>query len=195
MIGAKPKFQNDARVRRSLRPDEAPRAQRRFRDDGGLHLWRWVALLTAFIPLSFVLVQCGQAPSAGTLAANVPPSGASFDDRFPKPQFRDRFPSANESFEQRPDLAPNRVARNNGQTSVQANAQQPAAQPAPYRVASLGPQLPFQGPPRADETMLVGLKSSAFPYFGNNPRTDAPFLNVSNGSRQGHRSFSGRVFW
>jgi hypothetical protein len=196
MIGAEPKFQSDERVRRL--PATTPRARRRARDDGGLHLWRWVALLTAFIPLSFVLVQCGQAPSPGTLAANVPSPGASFDDRFPKPQFRDRFPSASESFQQRPDLAPNRVAQNNtrgnGQTSIQANAQ-PAAQPAPYRVASLAPELPFQRPPRGDETMLVGLKSSAFPYFGNNPRTDAPFLNVSSGSRQGHRSFNGRVFW
>src|SRR6201992_1402884 len=121
MIGADPKFQNDERLRRLLPPNAPPRLRRRVRDNGGLHLWRWVALLTAFIPLSFVLVQCGQAPNAGTLAANVPPSGASFDDRFPKPQFRDRFPSANESFEQRPDLAPNRVARNNSQNNVQAN--------------------------------------------------------------------------
>jgi hypothetical protein len=196
MIGAGPKFQNDERVGRSLRPDAAPRARRPARDDGGLHLWRWVALLATFIPLSFVLVQCGQAPNAGTLAANVPSSGASFDDRFPKPQFRDRFPSASESLEQRPDLASRRVAQGNGQTTKPANVQvtaQPA--PTPYRVASLAPQLPFQRPPRGDETMLVSLKSSAFPYFGNNPRNDEPFLNVSSGSRHGHRGMGGRVFW
>jgi hypothetical protein len=196
MIGAGPKFQNDERVGRSLRPDAPPRARRPVRDDGGLHLWRWVALLATFIPLSFVLVQCGQAPNAGTLAANVPSSGASFDDRFPKPQFRDRFPSASESLEQRPDLASRRVAQGNGQTTKPANVQataQPA--PTPYRVASLAPQLPFQRPPRGDETMLVSLKSSAFPYFGNNPRNDEPFLNVSSGSRHGHRGMGGRVFW
>jgi hypothetical protein len=200
MIGAGPKFQNDERAGRSLRPDGAPRARRHARDDGGPHLWRWVALLTVFIPLSFVLVQCGQAPGAGTLAANVPSSGASFDDRFPKPQFRDRFPAASESFEQRPDLALKRLAQGNGQANGQtikpANVQvsaQPA--PAPYRVASLAPQLPFQRPPRGDETMLVSLKTSAFPYFGNNPRNDEPFLNVSSGSRQGHRGMGGRVFW
>jgi hypothetical protein len=39
------------------------------------------------------------------------------------------------------------------------------------------------------------MKSSAFPYFGNNPASDAPFLNVSKGDRRGHRSYSGRVFW
>jgi hypothetical protein len=197
MIGAGPKFQNDERLSRSGRPVAAPRASRRAHD--GPHLWRWVALLAAFIPLSFVLVQCGQAPNAGSLAANVPPSpGASFDERFPKPQFRDRFPTASESLEQRPDLAPRRIAQGDGQGNTQAGGQgnaQVAAQPAPYRVASLGPQLPFPRQPRGDETMLVSLKSSAFPYFGNNPRTEEPFLNVSSGSRHGHRGMGGRVFW
>ena len=68
-------------------------------------------------------------------------------------------------------------------------------QPAPYRVASLAPTVPYQRPPREDLTTLVSLKSSAFPYFGNNPRTDEPFLNVSKGERRGHRSYSGRVYW
>jgi hypothetical protein len=195
MIGAGPKFQNNARVGRSSRPDAMPYG---FRPVQGAHRWRRVALLAAFIPLSFVLVQCGQAPNAGTLAANVPPSpGASFDERFPKPQFRDRFPTVSESFEQRPDLAPRRTAQGNAQANTQSSGQgnaQMAAQPAPYRVASLGPQLPFPRP-RGDETTLVSLKSSAFPYFGNNPRTDEPFLNVSSGGRHGHRGMGGRVFW
>jgi hypothetical protein len=203
MIGADPKFQNAERVSRLSEPAAMLRASRQARGGhGGPPLWRWVALLVAFIPLSFVLVQCGQAPNAGSLAANVPPPGASFDERFPKPQFKDRFPTASESFEQRPDLAPKRVAQANGQGNAQANRQGSnqasvlqAAQPAPYRVASLAPQLPFQRPPRGDETVLVSLKSSAFPYFGNNPRTEQPFLNVSSGSRQGHRGMGGRVFW
>jgi hypothetical protein len=188
MIGAGPKFRSDARVGRSNAPGAGSWSRR----------WRWVALLSIFIPLSFVLVQCGQAPNAGSLAANVPSSGASFDDRFPKPQFKDRFPSASESFEQRPDLAPNRIAQANRRGNVQPNGKgsvPAAAQPAPYRVASLAPQLPFQRPPRGDETMLVSLKSSAFPYFGDNPRTEQPFLNVSSGSRRGHRGMGGRVFW
>ena len=142
-----------------------------------------LVLLSALVPLSFVLSQCGQAPSPGTLAANVQGSrGNSFDDRFPKPQFKDRFPTASESLVQfQPSDTPaRRVAR---------------AEPAPYRVASLEPQVPYQRPPREDQTMLVGLKSSAFPYLGNNPRTDQPFLNISNGGRRGHRSYSGRVLW
>jgi hypothetical protein len=148
--------------------------------------WRWIAILSVFVPLSFVLVQCGQAPSAGTLAANVQGSaGDNFDDRFPKPQFRDRFPTASESLEQR---------QLNDDVSMKRTAQAAPA-PAPYRVASLAPTVPYQRPPREDQTTLVSLKSSAFPYFGNNPRTDQPFLNVSNGERRGHRSYSGRVLW
>jgi hypothetical protein len=64
-----------------------------------------------------------------------------------------------------------------------------------YRVASLAPIVPYQRPQHEDQTALISLKSSAFPYFGNNPRSDAPFLNVSNGDRRGHRGYSGRVFW
>jgi hypothetical protein len=66
---------------------------------------------------------------------------------------------------------------------------------APYKVASLEPQVPYQRSQRDDLTMLVSMKSSAFPYFGNNPASDAPFLNISKGDRRGHRSYSGRVFW
>jgi hypothetical protein len=146
--------------------------------------WRWIAILTLLVPLSFILVQCGQAPSAGTLVANVQgSSGDNFDDRFPKPQFKDRFPTASETLEQR---------QLNNDVSLKRTAQ---AAPAPYRVASLAPTVPYQRPPREDQTTLVSLKSSAFPYFGNNPRTDQPFLNVSNGERRGHRSYSGRVLW
>jgi len=144
---------------------------------------RWIALLSALVPLSFVLIQCGRAPNAGTLAANAQASaGDSFDDRFPTPQFRDRFPSANESFVQRqaPDSSRKRAAQ---------------AEPAPYRVASLAPTVPYQRPAREDQTALIGLKSSAFPYLGNNPRTDEPFLDVSKGDRRGHRSYGGRVYW
>ena len=108
--------------------------------------------------------------------------GDSFDDRFPKPQFRDRFPAANESFVQRqsPDAPRRRTAQ---------------AEPAPYQVASLAPTVPYQRPAREDRTTLVSLKSSAFPYLGTNPRTDEPFLNISKGDRRGHRSYGGRVYW
>src|ERR1700733_14831086 len=95
MVGATPKSRTFDRKGLAMLPGASrhvhPRAA-----------WRWIAILSVFVPLSFVLVQCGQAPSAGTLAANVQGSaGYNFDDRFPKPQFRDRFPTASESLEQR----------------------------------------------------------------------------------------------
>ncbi len=145
--------------------------------------WRWIAILSAFVPLSFILVQCGKAPTAGMLAANSQVSpGDSFDDRFPAPQFRDRFPTANESF----------VQRQSADAPRKRTAQ---AEPAPFRVASLAPTIPYERPARGDQTTLVSLKSSAFPYLGNNPRTDEPFLNISKGERRGHRSYGGRVYW
>jgi len=152
---------------------------------GSSHRLRWIALLSALIPLSFILVQCGQAPSAGTLAANVQSTnGDTFDERFPQPQFKDRFPTPGESLLQR-----------QASTSDAQDRRTAEPQPAPYRVASLAPTVPYQRPPKEDQTTLVSLKSSAFPYFGNNPRTDEPFLNVSKGERRGHRSYGGRVFW
>src|ERR1700749_1371881 len=94
--------------------------------------WRRISLLAALLPMSLALAQCGQAPNAGTLAANSQASmGDTFEDRFPNPQFRDRFPTASESFEQRQatDTPRPRVAQ----------ALPAPAQPAPYRVASLAP--------------------------------------------------------
>jgi len=117
------------------------------------------------------------------LAANSQASGDSFEDRFPAPQFRDRFPTENESFVQR-------------QTPDATRYRTPQVGPAPYQVASLGPDVPYQRPAAKEgQTTLVGLKSSAFPYLGNNPRTDEPFLNISKGERRGHRSYGGRVYW
>jgi hypothetical protein len=145
--------------------------------------WQRIAILAAFMPLSFALAQCGKAPGPGQLAANSQGAiGDSFDERFPRLQFKDRFPTANESFRELPpaDAPAKRTAQ---------------AQPAPYRVASLEPAVPYQRPAREDQTTLVGLKSSAFPYLGNNPRTDAPFLDVSKDGRRGHRSYGGRVYW
>jgi hypothetical protein len=148
-----------------------------------------VALL--LVPISLIVAQCSRAPDAGALAANAHPSSAqasrvaTFDERFPAPQFRDRFPTAGESLAQR-------------QMSDFALKPAPLAQtePAPYRVASLEPTLPYKRPPlHQDLTALVSMKYSAFPYFGNNPGSDAPFLNVSDGNRRGHRSYSGHVYW
>jgi len=143
------------------------------------------------IAASLLVAQCSRTPDAGALAANVHPVSlqtaapdATFDERFPAPQFRDRFPNSREAMVQHPmsDFAPKAaVAR---------------AEPAPYRVASLEPQVPYHRPSaQQDMTTLVSMKYSAFPYSGENPQSDSSFFNVSSGGRRGHRSYSGRVYW
>jgi hypothetical protein len=155
---------------------------------------RRIANTLLLIPVALLVAQCSRAPDPGALAANVHPvstqaaaeaaAGATFDERFPAPQFRDRFPSADESLAQRQmsDFAPKpAVAR---------------AEAAPYRIASLEPQVPYHRPSaQQDMTTLVSMKYSAFPYYGDNPQSDAAFFNVSSGGRRGHRSLSGRVYW
>ncbi|MGC0396351.1 MULTISPECIES: alpha/beta hydrolase [Bradyrhizobium] len=189
MFGAVPRLRADCRADRTT-SGARDRALR-------------IGLVSALVPLSLTLVQCGKAPDPAALATNSQAnvqvvaktssqtsnprvaSGDTFEDRFPAPQFKERFPSASESFLQRQvsDFSPRRAVQ-----------QQPPEQ-APYKVASLEPQVPYKRPPRDDLTTLVSMKSSAFPYFGNNPASDAPFLNISKGDRRGHRSYSGRVFW
>jgi hypothetical protein len=195
MVGVKPKFQTLDRAGLVMSQGALWRARMRTARRGvtsrRLH---WIALLSTLLPLSFVLVQCGEAPNAEMLAASSQTSlqasaqipaqiltGDTFDDRFPVPQFSDRFPTQNESFMQRD--APRKLAA------------QGQAEPARYRVASLAPTVPYGRAAREDQTALIGLKSSAFPYLGNNPRTDEPFLNISKGERRGHRSYGGRVYW
>lgn len=187
MFGAVPRLRADCRADRTT--------------SGARRRALRVGLISALVPLS--LVQCGRAPDPAALATNSQAnvqvvaktssqtsngrvaSGDTFEDRFPAPQFKERFPSASESFLQRQmsDLSPRRAVQ-----------QQPPEQ-ASYKVASLEPQVPHKRPPRDDLTTLVSMKSSAFPYFGNNPASDAPFLNISKGDRRGHRSYSGRVLW
>jgi hypothetical protein len=177
MVGANPKSEAYVRVTPAKKAGSPRHARSR-----AVPQRRWLPLLSALIPLSFTLAQCSKAPSAGSLAANVQGSSDTFDDRFPKPQFKDRFPTAAESLQQRPANVADAQTRRTVQTQ-------------PYRVASLAPTVPYQRPQHEDQTALIGLKSSAFPYSGNNPRTETPFLNVANGDRHGHRSYSGRVYW
>ena len=190
MVGAKPEFQTFDCASPVMWPGAFWRTRMQTAARGAAaRRWRWIAPFAMLLPLSFVLVQCGKAPNAEMLAANsqaslqasaqTPAQVDSFDDRFPLPQFSDRFPTPNEGFVQR-DAPRKRTAQ---------------SEPAPYRVASLAPTVPYGRAAREDQTALVGLKSSAFPYLGNNPRTDEPFLNVSKGDRRGHRSHGGRVYW
>jgi hypothetical protein len=65
----------------------------------------------------------------------------------------------------------------------------------PVRVASLTPTLTLPRTEREELTTLVAMKSSAFPYLGDNPRSEEPFLNITKGDRKGHRALNGRVYW
>jgi hypothetical protein len=181
MVGAIPKCHTRVSANSAALPNGFAR-----RKDGvcfGISRWRLLLMASTLLPLSFALGECSKAPGPASLAANAQAANAdSFEDRFPKPEFRDRFPTVSESFEQRQmiDFAPRRTV----QTQT-------------YRVASLGPTtIPYQHQAtKEDLTTLVSMKSSAFPYYGNNPASDAPFLNASDGDRRGHRSYSGRVYW
>jgi hypothetical protein len=140
---------------------------------------RWIAVAAVLIPLASLLVQCGGSPNASTLAANA---SDSFDDRYPAVGFNERFQAVQTSSVPR-------------QASAEPSRKRAAPEPT-YQVASLAPQVPYQRPTlQEDQTTLVSLKSSAFPYLGNNPRTEQPFLNVSSGQRRGHRGLGGRVYW
>jgi hypothetical protein len=183
MVGGKPK----SRAFDRADPVKIPETGRHAHSPAGKpasrpYRLRWIAGLSALVPLALMLAQFGKSPVPGTLAANVQDSGDTFEDRFPQPQFADRFPTAAESLSLR-------------QATDTQNRRSAQAQVAPYRVASLSPTVPYQRFTREEQTALVGLKSSAFPYFGNNPRNDEPFLNIIKGDRRGHRSFSGRVYW
>ena len=139
------------------------------------------------------LVHAGKAPNAGMLAANTEAAKSrpakskasadrtsidTFEDRFPTLQFADRFPTADESLPQ-------------VQRQVALAPQPPRrVRTEPVRVASLTPTLTLPRTEREELTTLVSMKSSAFPYFGTNPRSEEPFLNISKGDRQGHRSYS-----
>ena len=137
------------------------------------------------MPLSFVLAQCGKAPNrrhAGRQFAGFrrryvrrPLPEAAIQGSFPD---REREPGAAATAG---PIAPTRSGI--------------GGDPPPTGSHRWHRQLPYQRPAREDQTTLVSLKSSAFPYFGNNPRTDEPFLNISKGERRGHRSYGGRVFW
>ncbi|MCK1640905.1 alpha/beta hydrolase [Bradyrhizobium sp. 157] len=184
MVGANPKFPTVDRASRAT-SSAMPRRLLPLR-------CHWAAMAALVVPLSFVLVQCGKAPNPEMLAANTggaksraakPQASAdTFDDRFPQPQFADRFPTAGESLPQ-------------VQRQVALAPQPRAVRTEPVRVASLTPTLTLPRNEREELTTLVSMKSSAFPYFGTNPRSEEPFLNIVKGDRKGHRSYSGKVYW
>jgi hypothetical protein len=61
--------------------------------------------------------------------------------------------------------------------------------PVPYRVQARS------GPLARARSKLVEFETAPFPYHGVVPRTNAPFLNVVENGRRGHRTPFGRVYW
>ena len=64
-------------------------------------------------------------------------------------------------------------------------AQKAAATPKPF-----GPQ-----PLKEGKTQLIAFNASAFPYRSVDPGSQKPFLDVKNGTKRGHTSLRGEVYW
>ena len=92
----------------------------------------------------------------------------SFEERFTGHSFEDRFSAAT-------DFAP-RSAR------ASAGDRTGTVPSGSYKVASLSPELPNNiSAVKQGQTDLIGFENSAFPYFGNNPRTGS--RTYSQGAR------------
>jgi hypothetical protein len=77
-------------------------------------------------------------------------------------------------------------ARTTKQKQVTKKAAAPPAPPAPP--AGLQPL-------KEAKTQLVAFNASAFPYRGNLPDTNKPFLDAKDGRRRGHTTLRGDVCW
>jgi hypothetical protein len=76
--------------------------------------------------------------------------------------------------------------------TVGASPEQAAAidaVPIPHRVHTR------TGPLARGRSKLVEFDTGPFPYAGLVPRTQKPFLDVSENGRRGHRTGSGRIYW
>jgi len=78
-------------------------------------------------------------------------------------------------------------------TSARARTlKQAAKKPAPPKPPPppVGPQ-----PLKEAKTQLIAFNASAFPYRGNLPGTNKPFLDAREGRRRGHTTLKGDVCW
>ena len=185
MVGANPKFADrDYRAaRRSDPPGRAASCAEALAPAGSDGIG---SPSPAVLPLSLTLAQCGKAPG---------PRRA-----------RRQCPGCTVGRQLRGSLLRSAIQRALSRPTGESRAATPAdlmsdptrrtrAERRSLRVASLAPPALSSACAREDLTTLVSMKSSAFPYFGNNPASDAPFLNIAKGDRRGHRSYSGRVYW
>jgi len=135
MVGANPKFQTSDHVGQVMPPGAMRRAWTQVAQHGAAsYRWRWIAVLSALVAISLVLVQYGKAPNAGVLPPI--PDFRRFVSTIgsPAPQFNDRFPSASERFVEY-------------QSSDAPSKRMAEAELAPLQVASLAPTVPYRVPP------------------------------------------------
>ncbi len=145
-------------------------------------------------------LRVGTAPVKGDRLVAIPGQDA-VGAIEPVLSFNERFSALSDDPSRRAvDAAPaTRNVASGAKTKTEAKSE---ALPPPYKVASLTMRPPVETKPRIDlplaresETRLIPFENSAFPYYGKNPRTNAPFLNVSDDGRRGRRGAGGRVYW
>lgn len=82
--------------------------------------------------------------------------------------------------------------------SRRQGAKKPAAKSASKPPVAKPPPKPAPSRPQPvtdGKTQLVAFNASAFPYRGNVPGTNKPFLDVQSGKRRGHTTLRGDVCW
>jgi hypothetical protein len=93
-----------------------------------------------------------------------------------------------------PTAARAHTSRQGSKKPAAKTAARPAPKPPtkspPAKAAPARPQPVTDG-----KTQLVAFNASAFPYRGNIPGTNKPFLDVRSGRRRGHTTLRGDVCW
>ncbi|MGZ3411510.1 MAG: alpha/beta hydrolase [Xanthobacteraceae bacterium] len=170
-----------------------PVVARAARHNAPLRGLRWAAIGAVVVSPAWLLIQGTSLPESSAQAVERMDAGAS---TFSKVSFEDRYP-ANVTFNER------FAGESYTSPAVRVPVRETTASidRGPIRVATLvQPKSVVRAPELSqamsqEQTKLVSLQSAAFPYLGNNPRTDQPFLNVFENGRRGHRGPSGRVYW
>jgi hypothetical protein len=139
---------------------------------------RWMSPALVLLPC-FLFHGCGN-PQNKTVAENDPaivrPASAKGDilvarastvlqQGIPRDSFSDRY--AGDSFAER-----YAAAQSFAPASTRGPERTGSLPPGSYKLASLSPELPYGLPvTKQPQTHLIGFENSAFPYFGNNPRS------------------------
>jgi hypothetical protein len=71
---------------------------------------------------------------------------------------------------------------------------EPAPKPAPKLTPKPAPKREL-GPLPSSKTALVPFDISPFPYRGQIPEKNRPFIDVMEGERLGHNSARGGIYW